>query len=124
MKLKPILLISILFIIISLLVFLLPNTNKNYIKSKIYINEIMASNYSSLKDNYGEYSDYIEIYNSTDNTIDLDGYYLSDSEYQTDKWKFTEVKIKPKDYLIVYASGIDVCKDNICHTNFKLSSKG
>lgn len=124
MKNKYMITIICLFAFVILLVILIPNINKDYIKSHLYINEIMASNYRTIKDNYGEYSDYIEIYNETNSKINLEGYFLSDSEYQTDKWKFPSIEINPKDYLIVYASGIDECIENICHTNFKLSSKG
>ena len=124
MKEKTLLILPIIFIILILLVYLIPNTNKDYKKTKVYINEIMASNYSSLKNNYGEYTDYIEIYNSTNTKIDLSGYYLSDGEFKTDKWQFKEAYIEANDYLIVYADGMDECVDNICHTNFKLSSKG
>lgn len=124
MKEKTILIIPIIFIVLILLVYLIPNSNKDYVISKVYINEIMASNYSTLKNNYGEYTDYIEIYNSTNSKIDLSGYYLSDSEFKTDKWQFKETYIEAKNYLIVFADGMDECINNICHTNFKLSSKG
>lgn len=99
--------------------------NNNYIKTdKLYINEIMPKNTYTLKDNNGEYSDYIEIYNGYNNSINLEGYHLSDSEYETNKWTFPSIEIKAHEYLIVYASGKNNCESSDCHANFKLSSKG
>ena len=123
-RIKEILLLITFFIIIIVLIIFIPEVNNNYIKSKLYINEILASNYDTVLDNYNNYSDYIEIYNDTNSKINLNGYYLSDSEFDTKKWKFPDIEIDKKDYLVIYASGLDECSNNICHTNFKLSSNG
>ncbi len=119
--------ILILFIAAILLTIFVPNlSGSNIKKSKLYISEVLASNYSIKEDDDGSYSDYIEIYNGYNRSIDLGDYYLSDSEFNTSKWKFPSIEIKPKEYLIVYASGKDKCdlENRICHTNFKLSDKG
>ena len=118
--------VCFLFILV-ILILLITGINNNYIKTdKLYINEIMTKNTYTLKDNYGEYSDYIEIYNGYNSDINLLGYHISDSEYETSKWTFPNITIKAKDYLILYASSKDKCdlEKNICHVNFKLSSKG
>lgn len=113
--------IVILFLIVILLLIFIPNLNGEYIKtSKLYINEICSSNQNIIRDEDNEYVDYIELYNGYDYDIDLSGYYLSDSEFATSKWKINNVIIKAKDYLIIYASG----KNRERHTNFKLSSDG
>lgn len=119
--------IIILFTILILLVALIPNLNSNFIKnSKLYINEVLPSNKYTIKDDDSESSDYIEIYNGYNSDINLQGYYLSDSEYETKKWSFPSITIKSHEYLLIYASGKDkVDFDNkILHTNFKLSSTG
>lgn len=119
--------IIVLFVIAMILTIFVPNlSGSNIKKSKLYISEISASNYSVIQDDDGAYSDYIEIYNGYSRTINLEDYYLSDSEYNTDKWRFPSIEIKPKEYLIVYASGKDKCnlESRVCHTNFKLSDKG
>lgn len=124
---KSILEICLIFTLIILFLFLYPNLNKDYIKKdKLYINEILANNNKTQEDNFNNYSDYIEIYNGYKISIDLSNYYLSDNEYKTDKWQFPNIRINPKEYLIVYASGKDECdiEKRICHTNFKLSSEG
>ena len=64
----------------------------SYIKSGgLFINEIVASNSYSYKDNDGEYSDYIEIYNDNNYDINLNGYRLTDSIYEVNKWRFPNI---------------------------------
>lgn len=113
--------------LVSILVISILYTNeehKYYNDGLLYINEIMASNKYTIEDNYGSHSDYIEIYNDYDEDINLEGYYLSDKDDWNERWKFPKVTIKAKSYLLVYASGKDECKEDVCHTNFKLSNKG
>lgn len=124
---KKALIITGLFLIIILLLEFMPNLKGEFIMTdKLYINEIVASNYSILKDDDGDYSDYIEIYNGYKYDINLHNYYLSDEEYNVRKWSFPAIEIKSKEYLIIYASGKDKCdlETRTCHTNFKLSSEG
>lgn len=119
--------IIIIFIILILLVVFIPNLNGNFIKnSKLYISEVLPSNKYTIKDDDSESSDYIELYNAYNYDIDLQGYYLSDSEYETKKWAFPNITIKSHTYLLIYASGKDKINltNNILHTNFKLSSTG
>ena len=126
MRLRKSLIIILLFLLSILIVyFFLPSNGYLYgNKGKLIINEIVASNTNTYMDNNGEYSDIIELYNGNSFDINLSGYYLSDSEYETDLWKFPNIKIKAKGYLIVFASGKDKCDNDDCHTNFRLSSSG
>ena len=121
--------ILIFFIFIALFFLIvfttkLPKTLQS--NSSLYITEVMASNKTTIMDSDLSYSDYIEIYNDSDKEINLKDYYLSDDKLSSKKWKFPEIIIKPKEYLIVYASGKNKCDLKIreCHTNFKLSNKG
>ena len=107
---KSKLIILILFIIAIFLTLFVPNlSGSNIKKSKLYISEILPSNSSIILDDDSTYSDYIEIYNGYKTSINLKGYYLSDSEYNTSKWQFPAIEIKPNEYLIVYTSGKDKC---------------
>ncbi|MBP5684547.1 MAG: lamin tail domain-containing protein, partial [Bacilli bacterium] len=124
---KSYLIIIILFIAVIFLslytssLLSIPDSNK-----ELYLSEIMSGNKNTIKDMDNEYSDYIEIYNPSDNEINLKGYYLSDDNTSSKKWMFPEITIKGKEYLVVFASGKDKCDLNIreCHTNFKLSKGG
>ncbi len=89
----------------------------------LVINELSAVNGSIAADQDGEFDDWIELYNNTNNTISLDGYYLSDNSNNPTKWKFpTGTNIAANDYLIIWADK-DTLQSGL-HTNFKLSSSG
>lgn len=116
-------LIILSFILLLLVIVYTPTINKYRNNGKLIINEVMPNNKYTIKDTYGLYSDYIEIYNGYDYDINLDGYYLSDDNFNTKKWTFPNVTIKSHDYLLVFATGKE-STENELHTNFKLSKKG
>ena len=89
----------------------------------VVINEIMASNNTTTADQDGEYDDWIELFNTTNQVIDLTGYFLSDNSQKLDKYDIPEGTIIPANgYLIVWADE-DGMQEGL-HANFKLSSSG
>ena len=90
----------------------------------LYINEVMGANKTTIASESGKHYDYIELYNGNDYDINLEGYYLTDDFSNTKKFRFPSVTIKANDYLLIYASGLNVVNTNEVHTNFKISSKG
>lgn len=89
--------------------------------AQLVINEFSASNYNSFQDNYGEYEDWIELYNSSNVALDLNGYFLSDRTDNPEKWSFpVGVNIAPMGFLRVWASGRDEVNGINIHTNFKV----
>lgn len=89
------------------------------------INEIMASNRATLRDDDGDYSDWIELRNPDSAPVDLNGWYLTDKTTKPKKWKFPAVTIPAGGYLVVFASGkdrTDAAKP--LHLSFKLSADG
>ena len=120
---KRILVIICLFFIAIIFVLVFYKDN-NYIKTgNLYISEILPSNQFSYKNSEGEYLDYIELYNDYNYDINLEGFHLTDDLFNKNKWTFPNIYIKKKQYLIIYASGKNICDDN-CHTNFKLNKDG
>lgn len=71
------------------------------------VNEFMASNSTTLYDEDGDASDWIELYNPTDQAIDLGGWALTDNEDRPDKWIFSEKTLDPGEHLVAFASGKD-----------------
>lgn|SRR5574344_407299 len=123
MKQKHIIIIIIALIVTAfILVYMFTNQDtSNY--GKLYINEIVVNNVNLIKDEDGEFSDYIELYNGYKFDINLEGYHLSDKEFKTDEYIIPNVTIKSGEYLIIFASGKDKNEEYV-HTNFKLSDKG
>jgi hypothetical protein len=91
----------------------------------IWINEFMAVNDNGLDDEDRDEVDWIEIYNAGMNTVDLEGWYLTDDINNLSRWAFPEVTLAPDAYLVVFASGKNR-RDPLAvlHTNFKLKGSG
>ncbi len=91
----------------------------------LVISEFMADNSTTLVDEDGAFSDWIEIRNTSASAIDLTGWHLSDDETNTNKWTFPSEVLASNSFLIVWASGKDkrVSGQNL-HTNFGLSQDG
>ena len=90
--------------------------------AQVVVNEYSVSNLSDYKDQFNKYEDWIELYNTSDATIDLGGYFLSDKPASPQKWDFPQgTNIGPKDFLVIYASGRDTVINGEIHTSFKLS---
>lgn len=96
-------------------------------RGNLIINEILAANQTGLLDEDGGVEDWIEIYNSGTNTLDLTGWSLSDDPEDPGRWSFASGSISPGGYVIVYASGKDrrsAAGTNRFHTNFQLANGG
>ncbi|HHH52262.1 MAG TPA: T9SS type A sorting domain-containing protein [Bacteroidetes bacterium] len=86
------------------------------------INEFMASNDSTIKDDAGEYDDWIELYNYGEQKVYLGDKYLTDKKENKTKWKMPEVYLQPGQFLLFWADKDEEQGTN--HTNFKLSAAG
>jgi hypothetical protein len=64
----------------------------------------MSSNTSTIQDEDGDYPDWIELFNITDDPINLLDYGLSDDPAEPLKWTFPDITIPAKDFLLIFAS--------------------
>ena len=91
----------------------------------VTITEFMASNASTLLDEDGETSDWIELWNGGGAPVDLGGWALTDDVSDPTKWVFPAVVMDPGAYLVVFASDKNrAVAGQELHTNFKLTSTG
>ena len=90
--------------------------------SGVLINEFLASNQTANRDpDFGEFSDWIELYNTTHSAIDLSGYYVTDDLDQPYKWRIPDGTLIPAaGFLLLWADG----RDAGLHLNFKLDKAG
>lgn len=94
-------------------------------ESAVYVTEAMSNNASYAADENGEFHDYIELYNSSDKPVSLNGWYLSDDRENIARWAFPDMSIPAGSHMIVHCSGLDRTADvNHLHTNFRLGSEG
>ena len=93
----------------------------------LVINEFMASNQTTIADPEGEYDDWIEIYNTSNEPVDISGFYLTDDLSDLTCWQIPSeypdsTTIEPHGFLLLWADRD--CEDGILHLNFKLSADG
>ena len=91
------------------------------------ITEIMAANQDGLRDEDGEFPDWIEIHNRGQTAVNLANWSLSDDPEIPGLWTFPERLLQPGQYLVVLASGKDrksPTGTNFLHANFVLSTAG
>jgi len=89
---------------------------------QLFINEFMASNATIISDEFGEYDDWIEIYNGDSESVYLGDKYLSDNFGNTDKWLMPEITLEPGEFILIWADNDPEQGDH--HTNFKLDAAG
>lgn len=89
----------------------------------VVINEILASNSAAETDEADEHEDWIELYNNSNASVDIGGYYITDNADNLDKWDFPAgTVIPPFGYLILWAD--EDSSQGPLHCNFKLSASG
>jgi len=88
----------------------------------LYINEFNASNKNVKKDEYGEYEDWVEIYNGSEQEVWLADYFLSDNMGSPGKYRFPEAYINPGGFFLVWLDGQDEQGEN--HASFRISKEG
>mgnify|MGYP003683082825 FL=1 len=90
--------------------------------AQIVINEYSAANYDTYTDNYGEYEDWVELYNTTAAPVDISGWALSDKVSNPLKWIIPSSFIVPAGgTALVYCSGRDEVIGLNAHSNFKIT---
>jgi len=91
--------------------------------ASMQISELMASNTSTLNDQDGDSSDWIELYNNGSSSVDLAGWYLTDDASDLMQWTFPAVTVPAGGYLLVFASKKDLRTGEL-HANFSLKGSG
>ena len=107
---------------------------------RVFINEVLASNLTTNPDmvDFGDFSDWIELYNDENVDVNIGGFYISDDFTIPTKWQFPANSIIPaKGFYLVWADDFNDVPgktyirnwwpNNIsfttkwCHANFKLN---
>ncbi len=93
--------------------------------SPVVITEFMAANSTTLVDEDGDASDWIELSNVSSATVNLFRWSLTDSPGSLTKWQFPATNLPPGGFLVVFASEKNRRTPGApLHTNFKLSASG
>jgi len=99
------------------------NENSSNSTIELYINEVMADNDITIEGPGNDYPDWIEIYNASDEEIDLSGMYLTEDLLRPIMWIFPQgTTIEPEGYLVIWADGR--MDDDGLHVPFRLNANG
>jgi hypothetical protein len=92
----------------------------------LVINELLARNDFGITDPQGQRDDWIEIYNSGEEAVNIGGMYLTDDLSEPTKWRIpngnpSATTISPGGYLLIWADNDTT--DAGLHANFQLDSE-
>ena len=87
----------------------------------VVISEIQPANRSAILDSNGQLSDWIELYNPSQEPIVLDGSFLSDDVADPLKWQIGSLTLNPGEYAVIPCTG---SKGNPEEASFALSRSG
>ena len=88
---------------------------------QVVISEFMEKNRAVLRDEDGDFSDWIELYNQSGEAVSLAGWTISDKESKLG-WLLPELMLEPGQRLLLFASGKDRQGEQL-HTDFALSGE-
>lgn len=103
--------------------------NEVYDYEGLLITEIMSANNQTIDDEYDEYDDWMELTNTSNYTISLNGLFLSDKFENYGKWQFVD-SLKPQNMILTPGKSVIVWLDSDAenqgslHTNFSVQSMG
>lgn len=118
---------SLYILLVSLAIILGSSSLSSASESDLRINELCPSNNGVIADDFGEYDDWIEIYNSGDVEVDLNGLYISDDISDPFKWQLQEafdeeLLVAPNSYIVLWAD--NQSDQGGKHLGFSLSMNG
>tara|TARA_B100001057_G_scaffold150817_2_gene150734 strand:- start:9050 stop:9568 length:519 start_codon:yes stop_codon:yes gene_type:complete len=93
----------------------------------LIINEFLASNDSCCPDSFGDYDDWVELYNDSNDPIDIGGMYFTDTQnddnpYQIPLTSPDKTTIQPGGYLVIWCD--DDQEQGPLHISKKLKKGG
>lgn len=93
-----------------------------FVNAQVLINEILASNTSVITDpDFGDYADYIELVNTSGDSLEISGFTISDKE-AVPGYKFPMgTKLPPNGYLLLWADDQDVSPGQEVEMTWKIN---
>ena len=93
----------------------------------LVINEVASDYTMGIWDEREEYEDWVELYNGSDQALDLAGLCLSDDNNEPCKWQFpidqpSVTTLGAGQFLIIWADGEE--DEGLFHTNFSINKSG
>ncbi len=118
--------ISLIMLALSVHSFIGGDMAQNQISNngEVCINEVCCDYFPVSFAEIQPESDWIELYNSSDRSVNLGEYYISDDKNDLHKCNLPEINLAPGDYYVIHsAKGNEVINEEITF-NFGISSQG
>ena len=94
------------------------------LQNGVVVSEVMSKNTHVLLDDFGGYSDWIELRNESASPVDLSGWMVM-SESAADAFVFSRESLQPGETLLIFASGRSQTRSGyVYHAPFRLSASG
>lgn len=95
------------------------------LRADVILSELMAANRHTLADETGAFPDWIELQNRGPDAVSIEGWHLTDTAANLNRWTFPAVTLPAGGFLLVFASGLDRTQNvAYLHTNFRLDADG
>src|SRR5262245_5622395 len=92
---------------------------------QVVISEFMADNKRTLADEDGQFPDWLEIYNTSADPVNLSGWTLTDDPTRQAQWYFPATNLAAKGFMVIFASGKNRAVPGApLHTDFSLKASG
>lgn len=90
----------------------------------VWLNEVQPDNLTGPLDNFGQREPWVELFNAGTNSLNLGGYFLTDTYTNLSKWAFpSNTMIPAGGFLVVWCDNqTNQTVPGALHTNFRLSS--
>jgi len=93
-----------------------------YTGPSLFINEFMAANDNTIADEFGEFDDWLEIYNPGPDPFEIGGLFITDDLLDRTKWELPDTTLSPGSHLLIWCDNDQ--EQGPWHTDFKLSASG
>ncbi len=93
-----------------------------FVPPPLFINEFLASNSSVNADEFGEFDDWVEIFNGGSEPVALGGKHLTDDLGDPTKWTFPDTTLAAGAFLLIWCDGTPA--QGALHAGFKLDADG
>ena len=87
--------------------------------SQVFINEFSASNSNVISDENQSTPDWIELYNASNNDINLKGWRIGKKSKFSSAWELPDTVLKSKEYMILFCD-----KQNYVSLNYEITASG
>lgn len=118
---KTMLLVTVSFWLLFILYWACSKNAGKLQVSTIVINEVCDNNFSTAPLEEREGVDWIELYNASDEVMDVSGWWLADSKSNDIKSTLPVLQLQPGEYVLLFATGEECVTEEGIFLNFKLS---